>query len=67
MYPNNWKAIGRVFGYFKKKKKTISLRLFYSEFPTMLEGYSNSSWIITVSDNKFMSSWIFTLGRYIYE
>ena len=56
---NHWKAIGRVLGYLKK---TISLGLFYSEFPAMLEGYSNASWITSVSDNKSMSSWIFTLG-----
>ena len=28
----------------------------------MLEGYSNASWITSVSDNKSTSSWIFTLG-----
>ena len=39
---DHWKTIGKVLGYLKK---TISLRLFYSEFPTMLEGYSNTSWI----------------------
>ena len=65
VYPNNWKAIGRVLGYLKKK--TISLRFFYSEFPAMLEGYSGASWITTVSDNKSTSGWIFTLGRYIQE
>ena len=52
------KAIGRVLGYLKK---TISLRLFYSKFPTMLEGYSDASWITSVSDNKSTSDWIFTL------
>ena len=63
-FTNNWsvdhlKAIGRVLGYLKK---TISFGLFYSEFPTMLEGYSDASWITSVSDNKSTSSWIFTLG-----
>ena len=53
------KAIGRVLGYLKK---TISLRLFYSKFPVVLEGYSDSSWITSVSDNKSTFSWIFTLG-----
>ena len=37
---DHWKEIGRVLGYLKK---TISLRLFYSEFPAMLEGYSDAS------------------------
>ena len=55
---DHWKAIGRVLGYLKK---TISLGLFYSEFPTVLEGYSNASWITSVSDNKSTSGWIFTL------
>ena len=28
----------------------------------MLEGYSDASWITSVSDNKSTSGWIFTLG-----
>ena len=28
----------------------------------MLEGYSNASWITSVSNNKSTSSWIFTLS-----
>ena len=56
---DHWKATGRVIGYFKK---TISLGLFYSEFPAVLKGYSNASWITSVSNNKSTSSWIFTLG-----
>ena len=56
---DHWKAIGRILGYLKK---TISLGLFYSEFPAMLEGYSDANWITSVSDNKSTSSWIFTLG-----
>ena len=57
---DHWKAIGRVFGYLKK---TISLGLFYSKFLTLLEGYSDASWITSVGDNKSLSSWIFTLGE----
>ena len=56
---NHWKAIGRILGYLKK---TISLGLFYSKFPTMLEGYSDASWITNMSDKKSTSGWIFTLG-----
>ena len=56
---DHWKAIGRVLGYLKK---TINLRLFYSKFPTMLEGYSNVSWITFVNNNKSTSGWTFTLG-----
>ena len=57
---DHWKAIDRVLGYLKK---TISLWFFYSEFPTVLEGYSDSSWITSMSDSKSTSGWIFTLGR----
>ena len=57
---DHWKTISRVPGYLKK---TISLWLFYSEFPTVLEGYSDASLITSVSDSKSTSGWIFTLGR----
>ena len=56
---DHWKAIGRVLGYLKK---TISLKFFYSEFISVLEAYLDASWITSVSDNKSMSGWIFTLG-----
>ena len=56
---DHWKAIGRVLGYLKK---TISLGLFYSEFLAVLKGYSDASWITSVSDNKSTFGWIFTLG-----
>ena len=56
---DHWKAIGRVLGYLKK---SISLGLFYSKFPVALEGYSDATWITSVSDNKSTSGWIFTLG-----
>ena len=57
---DHWKVIGRVPSYLKK---TISLWLFYSEFPTVLEGYSDASLITSVSDSKSTSGWIFTFGR----
>ena len=50
-----WKAIGRVLGYLKK---TIILGLYYNNFPPVLEGYSDASWIASVSDSKSMSIWI---------
>ena len=59
----HWKAVNRVFGYLKR---TINFGLFYSEFPTVLEGYSDASWITSASDNKSTSGWIFTIaGRAI--
>jgi hypothetical protein len=60
-YPSidHWKAISKVLGYLKR---TIDLGLFYSEFPAVLEGYSDASWITSTSDNKSTSGWVFTLG-----
>ena len=55
----HWKAIARVLGYLKKTK---DLRLYYSGYPAVLEGYSNANWVTSVGDNKSTSGWIFTLG-----
>ncbi|XP_012837650.1 PREDICTED: uncharacterized protein LOC105958188 [Erythranthe guttata] len=46
-YTNNpniedWKAIGRILGYLKRTK---DLGIFYSTFPSVLEGYTDASWI----------------------
>ena len=59
--PSNqhWKAIARVLGYLKK---TINLGLHYNDYPAVLEGYSDASWITNLSDNKSTSGWIFTIG-----
>lgn len=56
----HWKAIGRILGYLKR---TINLGLFYNEYPEVLEGYSDASWITSASDNKSTSGWIFIIGR----
>ena len=53
------KAIGRVLGYLKATK---DLGLFYSEFPAVLEGYTDASWISSAGDNKSTTGWVFTLG-----
>ncbi|GLT33023.1 hypothetical protein SLA2020_076460 [Shorea laevis] len=55
----HWKVIRRVLGYLKKKKE---LGLVYSDYPMVLEGYTDASWITSKSDNKSTSGWIFTLG-----
>ncbi|XP_073275465.1 secreted RxLR effector protein 161-like [Primulina huaijiensis] len=55
----HWKAIARVLGYLKRTK---SFGLFYNNFPVVLEGYTDASWITSISDNKSTSGWIFTLG-----
>lgn len=56
---DHWKAIGRVLGYLKR---TSGIGLFYYKFPSVLEGYSDASWINSVGDNKSTSGWIFTLA-----
>lgn len=55
----HWEAIGRVFGYLKRTKR---LALHYGNFPAVLEGYSDASWITGNSDNKSTSGWIFMIG-----
>uniref|UniRef100_A0A2N9F059 CCHC-type domain-containing protein n=1 Tax=Fagus sylvatica TaxID=28930 RepID=A0A2N9F059_FAGSY len=55
----HWKAIAKVLGYLKKTK---DLGLYYSGYPTVLEGYSDANWVTSVGDNKSTPGWIFTLG-----
>ena len=55
----HWKAIARVFDYLKRTK---FFALFYNKFPSILEGYTDASWITSINDNKSTSGWIFTLG-----
>ena len=56
---DHWKAIGRVLGYLKKTK---NLCLHYSKFPSILEGYTDASWIANLGDNLSTTGWVFTLG-----
>jgi hypothetical protein len=36
--------------------------LFYNNFPVVLEGYIDVSWITNASDTKSTSGWVFNLG-----
>jgi len=54
----HWKETVRVFGYLKR---TESLGIFYQKFPTVIEGFSNTSWITSATDNKSTLGYIFTL------
>ena len=36
---------------------------FYYDFPAVLEGYSDASWVTSASDNKSTSGWIFTIAK----
>ncbi|KAH9656702.1 hypothetical protein KPL70_022787 [Citrus sinensis] len=55
----HWKAIGRILGYLKR---TVNLGLFYNDYPEVLEGYSDASWVTNTRDNKSTSGWIFTIA-----
>ncbi|KAH9717746.1 hypothetical protein KPL71_021946 [Citrus sinensis] len=55
----HWKAIGRILGYLKR---TINLGLFYNDYPEVLEGYSDASWVTNTRNNKSTSGWIFTIA-----
>ena len=55
----HWKAIARVLGYLKRTK---NLGLFYNNFPAVLEGYTDASWITSANDNKSTFGWVFTLA-----
>ncbi|GKF68312.1 hypothetical protein Tco_0197991 [Tanacetum coccineum] len=45
-------AIQRVLKYLKK---TMDYRLTYTGYPSVLEGYTDASWIINTEDNSFTS------------
>ncbi|GJR11782.1 zinc finger, CCHC-type containing protein [Tanacetum coccineum] len=37
-------------------------RLTYTGYPSVLEGYTDASWISNTEDNSFISGWVFLLG-----
>ncbi|GKA57616.1 zinc finger, CCHC-type containing protein [Tanacetum coccineum] len=53
----HWQAIQRVLKYLKK---TMDYRLVYSGYPSVLEGYTDASWISNTEDNS--STRVFLLG-----
>nr|GEV26548.1 hypothetical protein [Tanacetum cinerariifolium] len=55
----HWKAITRVFKYLRGTK---SYGLSYVGYPSVLEGYSDASWINHVEDSSYTSGWVFLLG-----
>ena len=46
---DHWKAICRVIGYLKRTK---DLGLFHNSFPSVLEGFSDASWITSINEQK---------------
>ncbi|XP_074314899.1 secreted RxLR effector protein 161-like [Silene latifolia] len=55
----HWVAVKRVLRYLKK---TIDYALNYVGFPSVLEGYSDASWITNMEDHSSTSGWVFLLG-----
>ncbi|GJU60052.1 zinc finger, CCHC-type containing protein [Tanacetum coccineum] len=55
----HWKVITRVFKYLRG---TMNYGLSYIGYPSMLEGYSDASWINHVEDLSSTSGWVFLLG-----
>nr|GEV19726.1 zinc finger, CCHC-type [Tanacetum cinerariifolium] len=52
-------VLGRVFQYLKG---TMDYGLTYSGYPSVIEGYSDASWINNMKDHSSTSDWIFLLG-----
>ncbi|GJS35841.1 zinc finger, CCHC-type containing protein [Tanacetum coccineum] len=55
----HWQAIQRVLKYLKK---TMDCSLTYTGYPSVLEGYTDASWISYTEDNSSTSGWVFLLG-----
>ncbi|GJT74818.1 zinc finger, CCHC-type containing protein [Tanacetum coccineum] len=55
----HWQAIQRVLKYLKK---TMNYRLMYTGYPSVLEGYTDASWINNTEDNPSTSGWVFLLA-----
>ncbi|CAM8940913.1 unnamed protein product [Rhodiola kirilowii] len=56
---DHWQAVHRVLRYLKG---TMNLGLIYSEFPSVIEGFSDASWISNEEDHSSTSGWVFLLG-----
>ncbi|GJR89293.1 zinc finger, CCHC-type containing protein [Tanacetum coccineum] len=55
----HWHAITRVFKYLKG---VMNYGLSYVRYPSVLEAYSDASWINYVEDSSSTSGWVFLLG-----
>ncbi|GJU13053.1 zinc finger, CCHC-type containing protein [Tanacetum coccineum] len=51
----HWQAIQRVLKYLKK---TMDYKLAYTGYPSVLEGYTDASWISNSEDNSSTSGWV---------
>ncbi|CAM8965359.1 unnamed protein product [Rhodiola kirilowii] len=55
----HWQAIHRVLRYLKG---TMNFGLVYSDIPSVIEGFSDASWISNEEDHSSTSGWVFLLG-----
>nr|GEU92840.1 zinc finger, CCHC-type [Tanacetum cinerariifolium] len=55
----HWQAIQQVLKYLKK---TIDYKLTFTGYPSVLEGYTDASWISNFEDNSSSSGCVFLLG-----
>ncbi len=55
----HWHAVNRILKYLKG---TMDYGIYYSGYPSVLEGFSDASWITEREDHSSTSGWIFTLG-----
>ncbi|GJR00472.1 zinc finger, CCHC-type containing protein [Tanacetum coccineum] len=55
----HWQAIQRVLKYLKK---TMDYKLTYTGYPSVLEGYTDASWISNTEENSSTSGWVFLLS-----
>ncbi|GJY10360.1 zinc finger, CCHC-type containing protein [Tanacetum coccineum] len=55
----HWQAIQRVLKYLKK---IMDYRLTYTGYPSVLEGYTDASWISNTEDSSSISGRVFLLG-----
>ncbi|KAM0055964.1 putative RNA-directed DNA polymerase [Helianthus debilis subsp. tardiflorus] len=55
----HWQAVNRLLKYLKG---TMHFGLCYSGFPSVIEGYSDASWINNKEDHSSTTGWVFLLG-----
>lgn len=56
---DHWNALIRLLKYLRG---TVNYGIKYSEFPSILEGYSDANWISDSDETKSTSGYVFTLG-----
>ncbi|KAH9720235.1 hypothetical protein KPL70_006028 [Citrus sinensis] len=55
----HWQAVYRILKYLKH---TMDYGIYYTGYPSVLEGFSDASWITDRDDHTSTSGWIFNLG-----